>query len=232
MSKRLRSMSPLLGALLSMWPLGALSACDGLTGGAGDKPEGFRLMEGRLLLPDEDVLGRQVTGLQVAALFLDDAGGVTAFPSAVFDPSVQRAEAAFVATVPANLDVVLILQVPSSSQRGAGDLLGRYAVDVDGTDEALVPRGDDDLDLGALTIRTGPRVPADTRLVSDLGVAPAAQTDSDGDGVNNDRDDDDDGDGALDGVDDDVAGDGVPDALQRLAALPDGDGDGVPDALR
>jgi hypothetical protein len=77
-----------------------LSGCEGLTGGAGDKPEGFRLIEGRLSLPDEDLLGRQVTGLQVAALHLDADGGITAFPSAVFDPSTQRAEAAFVATVP------------------------------------------------------------------------------------------------------------------------------------
>lgn len=209
--------------------LGGAVGCVGLTGGAGDKPEGFRLVQGRLSLPDEDLLGRQVTGLQVAALHLDGDGGITAFTSAVFDPSVQRAEASFVATVPGDLDFVLILQVPSSSQRGPGSLLARYRYD---GDETLLARAEDDLNLGTLTVERGARVPGDTALLGGAGSSPSAQTDSDGDGVTNDRDDDDDGDGILDAADDDVAGDGVPDALQRLVALPDEDGDGVPDALR
>jgi hypothetical protein len=204
-----------------------LTGCDGFTGGAGDKPEGFRLIEGRLSLPDEDLLGRQVTGLQVAALHLDADGGITAFTSSVFDPSTQRAEAAFVATVPGDLDVVLVLQVPSGSQRGPGPFLGAF----DAAGERLVPRGEDDLELGVLTVQRGVRVPADTTLVGGAGALPAAQTDSDGDGLTNDRDDDDDGDDVADGADDDVAGDGVADALQRLDALPDDDGNGVPDAL-
>jgi hypothetical protein len=204
-----------------------LSGCDGLTGGAGDKPEGFRLIAGRLSLPDEDLLGRQVTGLQVAALHLDADGGITGFPSAVFDPSTQRAEAAFVTTVPGDLDIILVLQVPAGSQRGPGKFLGVF--DADG--ERLVPRGEDDLALGTLTVTRGARVPADTILVGGAGSSPAAQTDSDGDGLTNDRDDDDDNDGVADAADDDVAGDGVPDALQRLEALTDDDDDGVPDAL-
>jgi len=213
-----------LAALLT-----TLTGCDGFTGGAGDKPEGFRLVEGRLSLPDEDLLGRQVTGLQVAALHLDADGGVTAFPSAVFDPSTQRAEAAFVATVPGDLDVVLVLQVPSASQRGPGAFLAAFVAD---GGEQLVPRGEDDLALGVLSVARGARVPADTTLVGGAGAIPAAQTDSDGDGLTNDRDDDDDGDDIADGADDDVAGDGVADALQGLAALPDDDSDGVPDALQ
>ena len=167
------------------------TGCDGLTGGAGDKPEGFRLIEGRLALPDEDLLGRQVTGLQIAALHVDSDGGITAFPSAVFDPSVQRAEASFVTTVPGDLDVVLILQVPSASQRGPGSFLGVYRFDAA---ETLIPRAEDDLDLGTLTVARGARVPADTVLEGGAGSSPAAQTDSDGDGLTNDRDDDDDGD--------------------------------------
>lgn len=204
-----------------------LTGCDGFTGGAGDKPEGFRLIEGRLSLPDEDLLGRQVTGLQMAALHLDADGGITAFTSAVFDPSTQRAEAAFVATVPGDLDVVLVLQVPSGSQRGPGPFLGAF----DAGGERLVPRGEDDLELGVLIVERGVRVPADTALVGGAGSTPAVQTDSDGDGLTNDRDDDDDGDEIADDVDADVAGDGVEDAMQRLDALSDDDGNGVPDAL-
>lgn len=218
------TMNKTMGTLAALL---AVTGCDGFTGGAGDKPEGFRLIEGRLSLPDEDLLGRQVTGLQVAALHLDAGGGITAFPSAVFDPSTQRAESAFVATVPGDLDVVLVLQVPSGSQRGPGAFLG--AVVADG--ERLVPRGEDDLDLGVLTVQRGVRVPADTTLVGGAGASPAAQTDSDGDGLTNDRDDDDDGDDIADSADDDVAGDGVADALQRLDVLTDDDDNGVPDAL-
>jgi hypothetical protein len=75
-----------------------------------------------------------------------------------------------------------------------------------------VPRGEDDLALGVLTVVRGARVPADTTLVGGAVATPAAQTDSDGDGLTNDRDDDDDGDDIADGADDDVAGDGVADA--------------------
>ncbi|HEY1099953.1 MAG TPA: hypothetical protein VGF99_13545 [Myxococcota bacterium] len=205
------------------------TACaPGFSGGAGDKPAGTRLVRGRLQIPDEDLLGRQVTGLQVAALHLDADGGIAAFPSAVFDPSAQRDQASFVATVGAGVDTVLVLQVPSATQRSAGSFLALYTFDGD----SLVPRGEDDLELGTLSVTRGARVPADTTITGGASATPAAQTDTDGDGLSNDVDDDDDDDGTPDASDDDVAGDGVPDALQRLSALPDADGDGVADALR
>lgn len=213
------------GAVLA---LSLAAGCTGFAGGAGDKPEGTRLIEGRLQVPDEDLLGRQVTGLQVAALHLDAAGGVTAFPSDVFDPSVQRSEASFVATVGGGVDVVLVLQVPSASQIGAGAFLGVFVSD-DGS--TLVPRGEDDVNLGLVTVTTGQRKPADTTM-SSAAASPADQTDTDGDGVANASDDDDDDDGVADANDNDVAGDGVDDVLQTLAALADADADGVADVLQ
>ncbi len=205
-----------------------VSACAGFSGEAGDKPEGTRLIEGRLQVPDEDFLGRQVTGLQLAALHLDAEGGVTAFPSDVFDPSAQRSEASFVATVGGGVDVVLVLQVPSASQIGAGAFLGVFVSDDGAT---LVPRGEDDVNLGLVSVATGQRKPADTTLLS-AASSPAAQTDTDADGVANATDDDDDDDGIVDVNDTDVAGDGVDDALQVLAALPDANADGVADVLQ
>ncbi len=205
------------------------ASCDGFSGKAGDRPEGFRLVEGRVRIPDDSsLLGRQVTGLQLAALHLIGGGGVTADVSGVFDPSVQRNEAAFVATVRDDVDFVLVLQVPSATQRGPGSFLGVF---LDG-DETLLPRGEDDVNLGVIDIVRGARVPADTVLRSGPGSSPAAQTDSDGDGLTNDIDDDDDEDGIPDVSDPDRAGDGIDDALQILSALPDDDGDGVPDLLK
>lgn len=214
--------------LIAPLALCAVAGCTGLTGGAGDKPEGTRLVEGRLQVPDEDLLGRQVTGLQVAALHLDAEGGVTAFPSDVFDPSVQRSEASFVATVSGGVDVVLVLQVPSASQIGAGSLLGVF-VTADG--DSLVPRGEDDLNLGLVSVTPGQRKPADTTL-SSAAATPAEQTDTDGDGVSNATDDDDDDDGIADANDTDVAGDGIDDGLQLLTALADANADGVADVLQ
>jgi hypothetical protein len=207
----------------------ALAGCNVLTGGAGDRPEGFRLVEGRLLIPDEDLLGRQVTGLQLAGLFLDGEGGVEPFVSDVFDPAAQRGEAAFVAPVRGNVDVVFVLQVPSASARGVGSFVGQFRFD---GARSLVPAGEDDVDLGSLTVEKGARVPADTLLSGSAGNSPLAQVDSDGDGVNDAADVDDDEDGVPDSSDPDAAGDGVDDALQILEALPDDDGDGVADLLQ
>jgi hypothetical protein len=228
MKRRSPALIAALTALASPVVLSSVG-CDGFTGQQGDKPEGFRLVQGRLLVPDEDLVGRQVTGLQVAALGLDAEGGIAVFPSAVFDPSAQRAEASFVATVAGDRDVVVVLQVPSGTQRGVGSFLGLYTFD---GGESLVPRGEDDVDIGTLEVQRGARVPADTTLGGGAGSSPSAQTDSDTDGLPNDRDDDDDDDGTADANDTDVAGDGVDDALQRLSALPDVDADGVPDALK
>jgi hypothetical protein len=211
-----------------MLALSLVSGCAGFSGEGGDKPEGTRLIEGRLQVPDEDLLGRQVTGLQLAALHLDAAGGVTAFPSDVFDPSVQRSEASFVATVSGGVDVVLVLQVPSASQIGPGSFLGVFVSDDGAT---LVPRGEDDVSLGLVRVATGQRKPGDTTL-SSAAASPAEQTDTDGDGVSNATDDDDDDDGTADANDTDIAGDGIDDALQVLAALADVDADGVADVLQ
>ena len=206
-----------------------LTACGaGFSGAGGDKPEGTRLVKGRLQIPDDDLFGRQVTGLQVAALHINADGGIDIFPSAVFDPSEQRAEASFVATVGGGVDSFLVLQVPSATQRGIGTLIGRYTFGGDN----LVPRGEDDLDLGAITVSRGARVPADTRLESGAAPAPDAQTDTDVDGLNNDVDDDDDADGIADASDADVAGDGVDDSLQRYEVLADADSDGIADVLQ
>ncbi len=207
----------------------ALAAgCPGVEGGAGARPEGFRLVEGRLQLPDEDLLGRQVTGLQMAALHVDADGNVRPFGSDVFDPAAQRGEAAFVMPVPGDVDVVFVLQVPSSSARGVGDFVGQLRFE----GQTLVPRGDDDIDLGVLVVEPGARQPADTVLTGGAGSSPLSQVDSDGDGLTNSVDEDDDDDGSPDDSDADVAGDGVDDALQVLEALPDDDADGVADALQ
>ncbi len=216
--------------MLRAWCLVGVAAtgCSAFSGGAGDRPEGFRLIEGRLLVPDEDLLGRQVTGLQMAALFVDGDGGVEPFVSSVFDPAAQRGEAAFVAPVRGDVDVVLVLQVPSASARGIGSFVAQLRFDAD---QSLLPRGEDDIDLGAVTLKKGARVPADTVLSSSAGNSPLAQVDSDGDGINDAADADDDDDGTPDGTDTDVAGDGVDDAQQILEALPDDNGDGVADLL-
>jgi hypothetical protein len=203
------------------------AACSPLTGAAGDRPEGYRLVEGRLSLPDEDLLGRQVTGLQIAALHLDADGAIAPFVSDVFDPATSRAEASFVVPVDGGVDSVVVLQVPSSGGRGTGAFLGQLLFD----GVTLLPRGDDDVDLGVVTVEAGARAPADTTLSPEAGTSPLSQTDSDDDGVSNALDDDDDDDGTPDASDDDDAGDGIDDALQVLSALPDGDGDGVADVL-
>ena len=222
--------------------VGALSVlgvgCDGLGGSAGDKPEGTRLIEGRLQIPDDDdIVGRQVAGLQMVALHVTADGGVIPFTSAVFDPAGQRLEAAFVINADGDVDVVLALQVPSGSRRGVGGFVGLYTFGSGGAEGdrgiagTLVPAGTDDVDLGTLTFTKGPRTPADTIMRGSAGTSPQSQTDSDGDGLTNDVDDDDDDDGIPDNVDDDIAGDGIPDATQILSALADDDGDGVPDVM-
>ncbi len=225
---RLMNDLTMLALLLAMTT--SLTACGaGFSGSGGDKPEGTRLVKGRLQIPDDDLFGRQVTGLQVAAAHLRTDGGIEVFPSAVFDPSEQRAEASFVANVGGGVDTFLVLQVPSATQRGIGSFLGLYTFDGGVT---LLPRGEDDLDLGTITITRGARVPADTRLASGSAPTPDAQTDTDNDGLKNSVDNDDDDDSVVDANDDDVAGDGVVDVLQRYESLVDADNDGIADLLQ
>ena len=204
-----------------------VAGCGAFGGGAGARPEGFRLVEGRLQSPDEDLLGRNVTGLQIAALHVAADGAVAPFVSDVFDPSAARGEAAFVAAVDGRFDVVVILQVPSSSARGVGSFVAQLRTE----GQTPLPRGEDDIDLGVLTVAKGARVPADTVLLGEAGSSPLSQVDTDGDGVVDSVDGDDDGDGVDDGADADVAGDGVDDVGQVLESLEDADGDGVADVL-
>jgi glycosidase len=219
------------GALVALVVLGA---CAPLSAGAGDRPEGFRLVQGELGFPDDDVLGRQVTGVQVAALHLTSNQQVIPFVSEILDPSVERRESSFVVAVDRRFDFVLVLQVPSAGGCCVGSFLGQLVFD----DETLWPRGgsegdkDDDVDLGPVSVMRGVKPPSDTALVAGQGREPSTQTDSDDDGVQNALDDDDDDDGVSDATDNDVAGDGVDDARQVLSALPDVDADGVADVLQ
>jgi hypothetical protein len=218
--------------LLAVLPL--LAACGTFTGGQGDRPQGFRLVTGTLLIPEEDLLGRQVTGLQIAAIAIgkpDAPGVVDVFPSAIFDPS-RVENAAFVAPVDGERSFVLILQVPSQSGRGPGAFLGVLEfADGRGGTTTLVPKGLDDIDLGAVSVKSGPDAPADNVLEVGDANNPLGQIDTDDDGAPDLSDDDDDGDETPDASDLDLGGDGVEDASQILRSLPDSDQDGIPDVL-
>lgn len=207
--------------------------CLGFEGGAGQRPEGYRLVQGTLVVPEEDLLGRQVTGLQVAGLAVgtaDDPGGVDVYGSAVFDAS-RAASAAFVAPVDGARSFVLILQVPSASGRGPGSFLGLLNFPTGAGEGSLIPPGEDDIDLGAVTVIPGAERPAGNRLKVGDANNPLGQIDSDDDGATDLADSDDDEDGTPDASDTDNGDDGVADLDQLLSALPDEDGDGIPDLL-
>lgn len=221
-------------AALGPLVLVALAAgCIGFTGGAGDRPEGFRLVQGTLAVPEEDLLGRQITGLQIAGLAIgtaDDVEDIDVFGSAVFDAS-RAASAAFVAPVDGARSFVVILQVPSASSRGPGSFLGVLTFATGAGDATLVPPGVDDIDLGTVSVVTGDTRPGGNRLNAGEANNPLAQIDSDDDGSADLSDTDDDDDGTVDASDTDTGNDGVDDAAQTLGALADEDADGVPDVL-
>lgn len=206
------------------------AACDFPSGG--QRPEGLRFVTGSVATPDEDILGRQVTGLQIAAVAIgsvDEPARVDVFPSSVFDAS-RIENARFTAKVDADRSFVLILQVPSPSTGGAGQMLAVLRFD-DGRGQAtLLPPGAGDIELGVLDVVPGASAAESSLVVSDASN-PLAQVDTDVDGTSDLSDDDDDGDGSPDASDTDVGGDGVDDAKQVLPALPDSDSDGVPDLL-
>jgi hypothetical protein len=210
----------------------ASSGCARPSGAAGDRPAGFRLVTGVMQVPEEDVLGRQTTGLQVAAIAIgtaDDPFAVDVFPSEVFDGS-RIENSRFTVPVDGERSFVLVLQVPSASTVGPGALVAilRFAT---GTGEStLVPPGLDDIDLATLTVSLGDTTATTTLIVGDAHN-PMAQIDTDADGALDLSDPDDDSDDNPDATDPDVGGDGVDDAAQLLSALPDDDGDGVPDLL-
>lgn len=207
--------------------------CLGFDGGAGDRPEGWRLVQGTLIVPEDDLLGRQITGLQMAGLAIgtqEAPDQVDVYGSPVFDAS-RAASAAFVAPVDGQRSFVLLLQVPSASGRGPGSFLGLLTFQNGAGDATLVPPGTDDIDLGPVTVIAGTNRPADNLLKAGDANNPLSQIDTDGDGTVDLADTDDDEDGAPDASDPDNGNDGVDDALQALSALPDEDGDGIADLL-
>lgn len=223
---RPRSALPVLS--LVVLALVVASGCD--FAADGERPAGVRFFTGSVTFPDEDILGRIVTGVQIAAVAIGSEAEPTrvdVFPSPVFDGS-RRANARFTAQVPQDRSVVLILQVPGGTAGGPGSLVATLRFSDGRGIASLVPPGTGDVALGALGVEPGARA-ADAVLVVGDAANPLGQLDTDADGIADLSDDDDDADGTSDGADLDVAGDGVDDAKQVLPALPDGDGDGTPD---
>lgn len=200
---------------------------------SGERPKGLRFVTGSLVIPDEDITGRQNTGLQMAAIAIgtaDDADDVDAATSAVFDGS-RVENTRFSVPVAEARSFVLVLQVPSAAAGGFGSLVATLSFDDGrGSTTTLLPPGSADIELGALTV--GDAASAATRaLRAGEAAQPLAQVDTDGDGQSDLGDDDDDDDGVLDQADPDVGGDGVDDANQVLEALTDEDANGIPDVL-
>ena len=214
------------------------SACVGLTGQDGEVPEGYRLVSGRVTIGDDGILGRQLTGLQMAAVSVVD-GAHAVEVSDIFNAekggASNNAAASFSLVVPVERAFSLVLQVPRSSGRGPGEWIAAYSFPSSadgGALTSLVPAGESRVQLGTLEALDGdPSTVSDNTLGGGSAKNPLEQVDSDGDGVVDFNDDDDDDDGTADVSDDDVAGDGTDDAEQVLSALPDADGNGVPDVL-
>lgn len=214
------------------------SACVGLSAQDGEVPEGYRLVNGRVTIGDDGILGRQLTGLQIAAVSVVD-GAHAVEVSDIFNAekggASNNAAASFSLVVPVDRAFSLVLQVPRSSGRGPGEWIAAYAfaTDADGGEmTSLVPAGEGRVQLGTLEALDGdPSTVSDNTLGGNAAKNPLEQIDSDGDGVVDFNDDDDDDDGTADLNDEDVAGDGTNDAEQLLSALPDSDGNGVPDVL-
>lgn len=213
----------------------SLVGCPALTGGSGSRPEGFRLVEGELELPQTGIVGRQVTGLQMAAVSVRDVDGTKVpdvYVSDIFNPAQRTSASEFVVPVDGTKAFHLILQVPGGGQ-GPGQFLGRLMFDDgNGGTTSLIPAGATDIALGPVAaIENAPETAADNVLRVDTGHHPLAQVDSDLDTTSDLLDDDDDDDGNPDNNDEDVAGDGIADVDQGWAALGDEDADGIPDAF-
>jgi hypothetical protein len=222
--------------LASLAALALVTGCPGLTGGAGDRPDGHRLVEGELVTEGQDVLGRQLTGVQVAAVSVREADGAfvpDVFASDVIAPQGENGVAPFVVAVPVERAFHIVLQLPAAGGSAPGEWLGvlRFS-DGRANEVSLIPAGGEDLDLGSVrTIDGDPLTVADNLLDAGSAGNPLSQVEHDADGVSDLLDEDDDDDLIPDDTDADVAGDGVEDALQLLEALPDEDSDGVPDAF-
>lgn len=215
-----------------------LTGCPGFVG-AGSRPPGYRLVSGTLSLPDDGIVGRQVTALQFVALGLvgetDDEGNTTTRlavdTSDLFDPGVRREESDWVLPVEVGSSFNLVLQVPSSSGRGLGEYLAVLSFDNGrGGSTTLVPWGLTDIDLAEVTaLDPDPTRVQDNRLEVGLAQNPLGQVDTDGDGSSDLFDDDDDGDGITDDTDPDAANDDVDDVYQVLSGMDDANADGIPD---
>lgn len=213
-----------------------LTGCPGLTAGAGARPEGHRLVEGTLELPEDFVIGRQVSGVRMTAVSVRDVDGAPSlelFPSDVFSPDEGKA-VPFALSLPTGRAFHLVLETPKGSPSGPGSWLGALRFDDGrGTETSFVPAGDDDLTLAALVaVENDATSAADNELRGPASHNPLGRVDSDGDGQSDLVDDDDDEDQVPDASDTDVAGDGIEDALQRLEYLADEDGDSIPDAFQ
>jgi hypothetical protein len=217
--------------------LAGLAGCMNLSAADGSVPEGYRLVKGTLYLADEDLLGRQVTGLQVAAVHINpaDSGVVATYNSAILDPekggAADSSAASFSIAVPDDVSFSVLLQVPRGSGRGPGGYVALLRFrDASGGEHELIPPGARAVDLGRLeAFAYDPNTVLDNALQVQDKNNPLAQIDSNDDGVSDWEDSDDDGDGIPDDSDPDVAGDGLDDASQVLGALADEDSTGVPD---
>lgn len=210
--------------------------CPGLTAGAGARPEGHRLVEGTLELPEGFVMGRQVSGVRMTAVSVREIDGAPSFElfrSDAFSPDEGKA-VPFALSLPTALAFHLVLETPKGSPSGPGSWLGVLRFDDGrGAETSFVPAGDGDLTLAALVaVENDPARASDNELRGPASHNPLGRVDSDGDGLSDLLDDDDDDDEIPDEADTDVAGDGIEDALQALEFLADEDDDGVPDAFR
>lgn len=232
----------LVTLLLALASLGV--ACGGFEG-EGMRPEGIRVVSGRIVPPDPRVLSRGQVALQLAAVSIDarEDAPVRAFAAgSAFNPAEGGS---FRIALPTDHAFVLLFQVPKTSAPEPGTLVARIRFPKNAGGElgdilgAKAQNAPDlaDLDLGTVEISrtqlSGGNGPADNIVL--LGEKqsknPLAVQDSDGDGVPDKDDPDDDDDLIPDEGDDDANGDGVPDRLQSLDSLADEDGDRVPDAL-
>lgn len=228
----------MMGVMSAMSVTGVLGAgCQNF--GENGTREGFRTIQGTLILPDDGILGRQVTGLQIAAVTVENNANNNGqktpvfFTSNVFNPASRNESSVFAVEIPTAAAVNLVLQVPSASLNGPGDYLGVLRFDDGQQLTTLLPAGGGNIQLGSVRADEGnPNTASDNVLSIDVSGNPLGQMDSNQDGTSDLLDDDDDGDGTADTVDADVAGDGVDDVAQILQALPDIDVNGIPDVWR
>lgn len=224
-----------LATWVALAAIAACVGCPGFVGGAGSRPDGFRLVEGQLLIENEGIIGRQVAGVQLAAVVVEQNEGTFSpkvYTGDVLQPN-DRFEQDFVVTAPIADAFHLILQIPSGAGSVPGEWQGvlRFS-DGRGGETSLIPAGGEDLELGVTTaLDNDPAIEFDNVLRTESSGNPLAQMHHDEDDLSDLLDDDDDGDLIPDDSDEDIAGDGIEDALQQLSALPDGDGDGIPDAF-